>query len=272
MKLGPIRITTEINRSRAPRSEPSATKEKLPKPASTARQRKWGFRGPGFKPAASSLLPRKTEPVQTEDAPGFDTPLFHELPPPLQEQSKAQAHLWDYLNELPVDEIGVPQYYPTLSRKLADLEYKNLIYPVGNGVFVHLRPDNNDVRDYYIPVEPSGNPALGPLMEQVDMRLLDMVQELGEMDEDQDKAQVLKKCLERICSTKGGRGGLFHRGMLKVTEEELTALKYLIVRDKEGLGVIEPLISDPYIEDISCAGVGCLFVEHKIFGGLKSTV
>ena len=45
-----------------------------------------------------------------------------------------------------------------------------------------------------------------------------------------------------------------------------------MVRDKESVGTIEPLINDPYIEDISCSGVGPLFVEHKIFGGLKAGI
>jgi flagellar protein FlaI len=38
------------------------------------------------------------------------------------------------------------------------------------------------------------------------------------------------------------------------------------------MGVIEPLIADPYIEDISCSGLGSIFIEHKIFKSLKSTI
>ena len=46
----------------------------------------------------------------------------------------------------------------------------------------------------------------------------------------------------------------------------------MLVRDKEGLGAIQPLISDPYIEDVSCSGVGPVFLEHKIFGALKAGI
>ena len=35
---------------------------------------------------------------------------------------------------------------------------------------------------------------------------------------------------------------------------------------------MDPLIVDPYIEDISCSGLGNIFIEHKIFKSLKSTV
>ena len=38
------------------------------------------------------------------------------------------------------------------------------------------------------------------------------------------------------------------------------------------MGVLKPFLSDPYIEDITCDGVGPIFVEHKIFSGLKSVI
>ena len=38
------------------------------------------------------------------------------------------------------------------------------------------------------------------------------------------------------------------------------------------MGVLKPFLSDPYIEDISCDGVGPIFIEHKVFKGLKSVI
>ncbi|MCB8988264.1 MAG: type II/IV secretion system ATPase subunit [Ardenticatenaceae bacterium] len=37
-------------------------------------------------------------------------------------------------------------------------------------------------------------------------------------------------------------------------------------------GPLQPLLLDPYIEDISCSGVGAIFVEHKIFKSLQTTI
>ena len=42
--------------------------------------------------------------------------------------------------------------------------------------------------------------------------------------------------------------------------------------EKVRLGVIEPFIRDPYIEDVSCDGLGPIFVEHKIFGSCESNI
>ena len=49
-------------------------------------------------------------------------------------------------------------------------------------------------------------------------------------------------------------------------------MRYLMVRDKEGMGPLQPLIQDILIEDISCSGVGGLFLEHKIFKSVKATI
>ncbi|MGB3128874.1 MAG: type II/IV secretion system ATPase subunit, partial [Dehalococcoidia bacterium] len=59
---------------------------------------------------------------------------------------------------------------------------------------------------------------------------------------------------------------------VQVTPEQLKALKYVIVREKVGMGVIEPMLRDSYVEDISCSGVGHIFLEHKVFKGIEAAV
>ena len=191
--------------------------------------------------------------------------LYRSLPPQLQEHSKAQEHLWEYLGKLPVNEIGVPEYYPSLSRDLRELTNRNLIYPLGKGVFVHIYKTETDVRDFYMPVEPVMDEAIPKLMQEVDKQLVNYVSDLEVATDIEERVQLLLQCLEEICQVKNGRQ---RRGAIQVSERELRGLKYLMVRDKAGMGAIEPLINDPYIEDVSCSGVGPLFIEHRIFGGL----
>jgi flagellar protein FlaI len=38
------------------------------------------------------------------------------------------------------------------------------------------------------------------------------------------------------------------------------------------LGILDPLVSDKYVEDISCSGTGTIFIEHKIFKSLKTVI
>lgn len=192
-----------------------------------------------------------------------------------------------YMHLIPVERIGVPDYYESPTRDLGDLPQPNLIYPLPNGCFVHIYPDPEDMRQFYIPIEPSFTIDVDPIVRDIERRLLDYTDELEFANSNEDKEKALLRILDSLCSTstrrrninKGERGalslsGLFRRKSNKIllTPEELEAVKYVIVRDKVGLGILEPFIRDPYIEDISCSGLGRIFVEHKIFKGLKSTV
>ena len=276
MKIGPQRIVGEIKkawtRDKDGNGQGNGTSEETSSDGGKssipgeAISRITSFR---FKVAPSKADGRKAAPRKTSTRKDFNTPLFRELPAQLQEQSQSHDHLWEYLQSLPIEEIGVPDYHQRLSRDTANVQPRNLIYPVGKGTFVHLYPDLTDSRDFYIAVEPSLNPAISRLMEQVDRHLINYVEELKKAGDSEERTKILLQCLDWICTVKGSHK---QSGAIQVTEKELRGLRYMMVRDKEGVGAIEPLINAPYIEDISCSGVGPLFVEHKIFGGLKAGI
>jgi len=193
--------------------------------------------------------------------------LFAKLSPALQNEAKLHKHLWVYLTTVDIDKIGVPTYYEEITREVKNLPYKNLIYPVANAVYIHLVPDKDDSRDTYIAIEPSMDPEVAILMEEVDNFLIDYVEDLKNENELPHQT-ILLNCLEEICTT----DSVPSKNKIHVSEEQYKALQYLMLRDKDGLGTIQPVISDPNIEDISCSGVGTLFLEHKIFGGVKAGI
>ncbi|MGD0115159.1 MAG: type II/IV secretion system ATPase subunit [Dehalococcoidia bacterium] len=205
----------------------------------------------------------------------------------LLERAEASPHLMDYLHMVPMALVGVPDYYPEISRKLGELEHPNLIYPVGDDMFVHVFPDTEDPRNYYLAVEPPVGMDLEELLGQVERRLLDYVDILAKAETEEEKAKALCDVVEQCCIVKSEghsgngdkkhaghshRGGGGHESRVPVTKRELETIKYTILRDKIGMGALEPLIKDSNIEDISCSGLGAVFVEHKIFKGLKSSI
>ena len=104
---------------------------------------------------AASVLPSQKPEKGHSHKGGIKTcPLFKMLPTPLQEKSQDNEFLMDYLHTLPVDEIGIPEYYEQLDRSLGDLKSPNLIYPIKEGLYVHIYPDPEDSRDFYIAIEP----------------------------------------------------------------------------------------------------------------------
>jgi flagellar protein FlaI len=60
---------------------------------------------------------------------------------------------------------------------------------------------------------------------------------------------------------------------LKVADKSFLKIMYYIHRNFVGLNEIEPLMQDPYIEDISCDGVNVpLYIVHRKYGSIKTNL
>ena len=243
------------------------------------------------------------------------SPLYKMLPANAKEYVKASPHLLEYLHTFPVNTYGIPLFLSELKKDLRKMENPNIIYPVNETTFVHILPDPDDVRNYYIPIEPSFLHSVNLLQPVIETKLIDLIDGLEEDPiSDKERAEVIKKMLATVAviRPKGmdlakftGSGPeqqdmkskmvkflktdftakdkmknvkkkhqvpLTPEGKVILTNEEYRAIEYLLVRDKIDMGVLKPFLSDSYIEDISCDGVGPIFIEHKIFKGLKSVI
>src|SRR3990172_13142902 len=89
-----------------------------------------------------------------EDCSGSKCSIRSLLPDGLQEATEQVPHLMQYLHLVPIKDVGVPEYYENINRSHADLPRRNLIYRVASEIFVHIYPDLEDARDYYIAIEP----------------------------------------------------------------------------------------------------------------------
>jgi flagellar protein FlaI len=224
-------------------------------------------------------------------------PLFPKLSAEMQEVCKENPHLLQYLRSLPDNGFGVPAYYEKVTRALKGTKDPNLIYQVGSGVFVHVLANPEDVRDYYIAIEPSLIDAQDSTLDEIELRLADFVEELEGVDDSKKRLEIIMDIIDRLVtisnsaasapSKKGkddnkeddkgkknpptkSRGG--KKSKIHVTKFQYNSLRYLLRRKLEGMGILDPMILDPNIEDISCSGLGNIFVEHKIFGGLRASI
>ena len=60
---------------------------------------------------------------------------------------------------------------------------------------------------------------------------------------------------------------------ISVTPDSYSKIMYYIYRDFAGLNEIEPLMHDPYIEDIGCDGINSnIFVTHRRLGSIKTDI
>jgi len=238
---------------------------------------------------AKTELPFSTEDKSGEGKGHIPDNFVQTLPQAYKEVVEKKPFLGEYLQQVAKTPDGLPEFQPQLSRKLGDAKEPNLIYPTKNeNIFVHIQTDRNDSRNVYIPIEPALGTDISNLMKQIELKLLklgnnlprlhdlaekdkqflayvDMVASDGSGKDDKTKSGQLSRVTSLL-----GRNGNFDK--LKLPTRELEAIRYMFVREKAGLGALEPLISDPYIEDISCSGLGPIFIEHKIFKSLKASV
>jgi len=226
--------------------------------------------------------------------------IYKLLPDRMKKEVEKNLHLLEYLHILPLDRIGIPKFAPKLDRKKhGDLDKPNLIYPADEQIYIHIYPDKNDMRNFYIPIEPTLLTGVDSLLREVEIRLVDYITNLDfDPEDNEEKIKILKEALREICEITDENGknsfmedskgevkllprlkvGFFRnsrngfRSKLRVTQQQFKALEYALIRDKVGLGILEPYIRDKYIEDISCSGLGPIFIEHKIFKGLKSVI
>ncbi|PKB78828.1 MAG: secretion system protein E [SAR202 cluster bacterium Io17-Chloro-G9] len=208
-------------------------------------------------------------------------PMFRLLPETLQEESRNKEFLMDYIHGLALEEMGVPEYAPKLERGMGDMKAPNIIYPIDKGLYIHVYSDPTDARNFYVPIEPGMTQDNRELMEELEDRLIEFVAELEDMTGDPArKAAVLRRILKQACVVVKPREVRKERAKarkkswsrLPVTKSEMATLGYRMERDKQGMGLLEPLILDTNIEDISCSGTGPIFIEHKIFKSMKSSI
>ncbi|MDO8873400.1 MAG: type II/IV secretion system ATPase subunit [Methanoregula sp.] len=243
------------------------------------------------------------------------SPLYKMLPANAKEYVKASPHLLEYLHTFPVNTYGIPLFLSELKKDLRKMESPNIIYPVNETTFIHILPDPDDVRNWYIPIEPSFLHNVNLMIPVIKIKLVDMIAGIKEdLISDKERSEVIKKMLAlvTVIIPKGMALSQFTGGDLKtqdmksklttflktdftakdkmknvkkkhqvpltpdgkviLTIQQYRAIEYLLIRDMIEMGVLKPFLSDPYIEDISCDGVGPIFIEHKIFKGLKSVI
>ncbi|MDP6157020.1 MAG: type II/IV secretion system ATPase subunit [Candidatus Thermoplasmatota archaeon] len=153
----------------------------------------------------------------------------------------------------------------------------NIIYPVGDPVFIHITNVERD-RIYYIGIEPILNATEMSKKDKILNNILDMAptrKMTVDAEGDEENMEKLLETLlkESIAFTK--RQGFFSRlkgGGVYVTKKEYDNIRYHIFRDLLEHGPLEPLIRDPFIEDIHAIGITNVNIVHKVLGMTPTNV
>lgn len=211
--------------------------------------------------------------LETDVSTGRWGTLSGQLPEGLRQACEETPFLQRYVLSLPVGEIGIPEFYAKPSRNLGLSEDRNLVYPIREGLFVHVYGDPNGARDHYIPVEPTTVVNVDEYMPEIEEKLLLWAEEIGRTEAVEEKRALLLKLLDVALNPSRPTNGQSNKARpVALSLEVQEAIKYRVLRDKVGLGVLQPLLLDPHIEDISCSGIGHIFIEHKIFRSVQAAI
>jgi len=194
---------------------------------------------------------------------------------------KKHSHLRDYVANLPPT-LADFTFADTLSNDYRLVKEPNIIYIAEEPVFIHVNPIDSEYKLSYHPIEPIMTENEERFFALLEDRLLDLVEEGVILKKTSERKEFLRENLNQILEIgKKDSDHFFQRKKLwrslktktlGVTEETAGKLRYIFERERIGLGKIEPLMRDPYIEDIACDGVGTIFLYHTYFGPVESDV
>ncbi|RLE48504.1 MAG: flagellar protein FlaI [Candidatus Methanomethylicota archaeon] len=178
-------------------------------------------------------------------------PLEVPIPENLDEAVKAHPHLQDYLSKLK----SKPAYAKRLN--LADsFSLQNVIYPVGQGIFIHVNLTGGERR--YNVIEPARPPPW--MLEKIETWIARVIADKGIEFEESEKAKIIISCFNEALK----------KSKIKLGKADRDRLLYHLLREKIGHGFLDPFLLDEWLEDIGIPGAGPIFVYHRIYGYLES--
>jgi archaeal flagellar protein FlaI len=200
----------------------------------------------------------------------------------LEEARKRNPHLDLYLRKWQDAGNEPPDWHPTLSRDLKGVKDLNLIYPVGDPIFIHVVNQGGPFARYF---------AVEPILEGNFRDAYDRIRKrcfvLAAEEETPLTPEAFEKTLDTLIDRATQMVAHPRRGKrladrlkgedqgertVRVTPLEKATVAYFLKRDLVHQGRMEPLMRDPHIEDIHGLGLSNIFCVHKIFEMLETNI
>jgi len=189
----------------------------------------------------------------------------------LDEAINRNPHLSKYLDNFKKNKNSTPVFITHVPREMALEKAPNIIYPVGDPIFIHIYGEPDKTAEYIV---------IEPYLEKNEISkynlIVERVLEKGLKSTAPVSKETLKQTLLSLFDKTVKVGSiekqLFKPSAISVTKDEYDKFSYLIVRDIIDSGPVESTMRDPYLEDIHCVGLNPVSLVHKIFGNLKTNI
>ncbi len=187
-----------------------------------------------------------------------------------QEALRRYPHLREYVQKISA-ELGTPEWKVELTRDLREIKYPNIIYPVGDPIFIHIyRKPGESIKYYAI------EPQLTAKEKEIFNKIMDKItEEAVKLPIPKTKEELFNNLItlfEKIVVPKEKASVIDRFTKIVVPKETYDKLRYFLIRERIGYGKLEPLLRDPYLEDIHVLGLGPIWVTHKIWGTMQTNL
>ncbi|MFT4312357.1 MAG: type II/IV secretion system ATPase subunit [Candidatus Woesearchaeota archaeon] len=182
------------------------------------------------------------------------------------EAMKKFYHFRTYINKWLKDGGFMPTYVVECTPALKKVKNPNIIYPVGDPIFIHIFKDKNGIF-HYNAIEPRVSEEQIEKYEQVIDKMVEVANTYPLPNDIREIESVILKIFNKIVTVSDHTNKLqsMINPKIALTLDEYNTIKYLIIRNRLGYGKLEPLFLDPNPEDIHCTGVGTIKLIHKVF-------
>ncbi|HJM18329.1 MAG TPA: type II/IV secretion system ATPase subunit [Candidatus Thalassarchaeaceae archaeon] len=197
-------------------------------------------------------------------------------------------HVREWVEDFEAKHGSRPIYYGPLDRDAKSVSPRNLIYATKPPCFAHIYtpPEGADGagNTYWFGLEPSIEGDEEEIRDNIVERLLRDAPQKERFDNDEEFIEMIHEMVEGMTTTTTtsllsnpvvnqarellGLG----EAKIKVSEELLGRLKYVIVRDLVNNGPLETLLADEMLEDIHSIGLSRINMDHKVFPMLTSNI
>lgn len=215
--------------------------------------------------SAPVAIPVRTVPVKTLPVPVAE-PLMHTKPSlrgmlfrKLKEHKVSKPkHVYAKFSVLPQGELI------SIEPK-SDFKNYNTTYPLINPyAFANIKWDPQENALVYCVTEPEMNDYEKGIFAKISEGLIMVINvSIEDIRKHEKMIEFLEENVQKLIDEYGFR----------LDDNSYMKIMYYIFRDFIGLNEAEPLLRDPYIEDIACDGTGInLYVVHQRFGSIKTNI
>jgi flagellar protein FlaI len=168
------------------------------------------------------------------------------------------------LDKYPPIFLREPKYFIDLP-VFKKLSKTNVTYPLLEPfTHAHIKWDSTKKSLKYALIEPELTKSDKDVLKKLQENLTEIIDvKMSSIEKRNEAVSYLEKKVKQIIEETG----------MKISPNKYVNIMYFIIRNFVGINEIEPMMHDPYIEDIGCSGIDVpVYVIHRRFGSIETNI